>query len=158
MVRTPVAFVMVKTAVPVFSASMLWLNVIELGLITATHCGIGVAEGDATGVAVGVGVAFPLPFPLLLPELPEPFPFPLFPLGVAVGVGVAVGLGLAPSCGVGVAVGLGDDVGVGVGVEWSTSSVTAAKVTAGMLSSGKCCSSTVMSPELETSTGILFPV
>lgn len=37
MVRTPVAFVILNTDVPVFCASTLWLKVIVLGLITATH-------------------------------------------------------------------------------------------------------------------------
>src|SRR5215470_15111767 len=65
-VRTPVAFVIVNTAVPAVWPAILWLNERVLGLNVATHCGIGVAEGDAlgVGVAVGVGVAFPLPFPL----------------------------------------------------------------------------------------------
>ena len=139
MMRTPVPFDMVNVDVPVFCASTLWLNDIELGLIVATHCGIGVAEGDALGVGVGVavGVGDPLPFPLPFPLPPFPFPLPLpFPFGVAVGVAVAVGLGLALLCGDGVAVALGVDVGVGVGVEWFTSSPAELTVTSGMSLSG----------------------
>ena len=69
-VRTPVAFVSVSNAVPVLSASTLWLKESVLGLSVATHCGIGVGVtlgvgvGLGFGVGVGVGVGFPLPFPL----------------------------------------------------------------------------------------------
>jgi len=126
MMRTPVPFVTVNVDVPVLWASSLWLNEILLGLSVETHCGIGVAEGDALGVAVGVGDAFGLPlFPF--PLLPSLFPFPC---GVAVGDGEAagdgVGVGLAPSDGEGLTDGLGDTEAAGVGVAWSTSSVTAA--------------------------------
>jgi len=125
MMRTPVPFVTVNVDVPVLWASSLWLNEILLGLSVETHCGIGVAEGDALGVGVGVGDAFGLPFPF--PLLPSLFPFPC---GVAVGDGEAagdgVGVGLAPSDGEGLTDGLGDTDAAGVGVAWSTSSVTAA--------------------------------
>ena len=100
---------------------------------------------------MGVGVEL-LPLPLFPFEPPLPLPFPF---GVAVAVGVGLGLAL-PGDGVAVAVGVG--VGVGVGVERSTSSLTEATAMAGIFSSGKCCSSTVMSPEPETSTGMLLSI
>ena len=53
-VRTPVAFVSVSNAVPVLSASTLWLKESVLGLSVATHCGIGV--GTTLGVGVGLGI------------------------------------------------------------------------------------------------------
>lgn len=156
MMRTPVAFVIVKVAVPVFWASMLWLNEIELGLSVATHCGIGVADGD--GLGVGVGDAFGLlspPFPLF-PSLPLPLPFPF---GVAVGeaVGEGVGVGDAVSDGDGLTSGLGDTEADGDAdvVPWSTSSPTLATVTSGIFPSGKYCDQIVTSPEPDTSTGIL---
>lgn len=128
MVRTPVAFVIVKVAVPVLRAVSFWLNESELGLMVATHCGIGLAEGDGVGVAVGVGDALLFPFPLFPSLL-------LFPCGVAVGdgeaAGLGVGLGLAPSDG---GVGLGDAAtdGDGDGDEWSTSSGALLIVTSGI--------------------------
>src|SRR6185369_11689530 len=82
MVRTPVPFTIVNTADPVFFVALLWLNERLLGLIDATHCGIGVGVGvgvaPGVGVGVAVGVGDELPFPLL-PSLPLPllpFPFP----------------------------------------------------------------------------------
>jgi len=38
MMRTPVAFVIVKVAVPVCLEASLWLSESELGLIVAAHC------------------------------------------------------------------------------------------------------------------------
>ena len=60
------AFVIVNVDVPDLCASTLWLNEMLLGLITDTHCGIGVGVGVALGVGVAVGVEGELP--LLEPE------------------------------------------------------------------------------------------
>src|SRR6185369_17374481 len=131
MVRVPVAFTIVNTALPVWLAALLWLNLSSPGLIAEVHCAAGDGEGD--GFGVGVGVGFPLPLPLLPSGLPLPFPFP-GGVGVGVGVGCGVGVGVAsgspPLSTGGVADGSGVGVGVGVGVE-STSPVTSAISTGG---------------------------
>ena len=57
MVRVPVAFTIVNTALPVWLAELLWLNLSSPGLIAEVHCAVGDGDGDAFGVGVGVGVA-----------------------------------------------------------------------------------------------------
>src|ERR1043165_1473006 len=160
MTRTPLPCEMVNVAVPVFLVESLWLRIREVGLSEVEHgttgLGEGLGDGDGVGVAVGVavgdGLALPLPLPLPLPLSP-PLPLP-FPCGVAVGVGVG-SVGSMESTGSGPGVPAMDGVDVGSG---STSpSPTGVRSNFGISPSGKCCASTVISPEPETSTGIDFP-
>ena len=153
-IRAVVALAIESATVPVFLVLSLWLSVNDEGYTLITHggsgvgVGVGVTPGDGVGVGVDVGVGVGVgeecgfPFPLL-PPLPFPFPF-----------GVGVGVGVGESAGGGAAAGVGVAVGVGV-ASGTTSPVTDAISTAGIKSSGKCWSPTVISPEPETSTGTL---
>jgi len=153
-IRAVVALAIYSVTVPVFLVLSLWLSFKDGGYTLTTHggngvgVGVGVELGGGVGVGVGVGVGigvgvgvecgFPLGFVF-------PFPFPL-PFGVGVGVGESAGGGRAGGVGVAVAVGVASGM---------TSPVTDATSTAGIRSSGKCWSPTVISPEPETSTGTL---
>jgi hypothetical protein len=56
-IRTPVPFAIVNTAVPVCFVASLWLRFSSVGLIADVHGVDGVGVG--VGVAVGVGVGLP---------------------------------------------------------------------------------------------------
>ena len=127
-IRAVVALAIESATVPVFLVLSLWLSVNDDGYTLITHGGSGVGVG--VGVTPGDGV------------------------GVGVDVGVGVGVGVGESAGGGAAAGVGVAVGVGV-ASGTTSPVTDAISTAGIKSSGKCWSPTVISPEPETSTGTL---
>src|ERR1051325_5460645 len=153
MIRAVVALAIYKVTVPVRLLGSLWLSFKYDGYTLTTHGGkgvgvgvgvepgggVGVGVGVGVGIGVGVGVECGFPFGFVFP-----FPFP-FSFGVGVGVGVGESAGGGRAAG-GVAVG----VGVASGM---TSPVTDAIVIAGVLSSAKCWSPTVISPEPETSTG-----